>query len=366
MSNNTFIEPQPEETGYTKTFWIGLGVSVITNLIQAFALSFQRKSHLLNDSLPIELRKGSFKRPMWTVAFFSFISANLIGSIFSIGYLPIVILAPIGAMNLVFNTFAAYIVLGDPLSRKNIIGTGLIAFGALLVGFFGVIPEPNHSLEDLMRLYRKNAFIIYFAILESFILALMILTHFLEHKCIMAELKDKTGLRKIYGFAPPDLKKWVGISYGVLSGNVSSQSMLFAKSGIELIILTVAYQQNQLQYPLTWFLLVMMVLTAGMQLFYLNKGLKLCDNLILVPLSFCAFNVSCLFNGLVYYDQWDRLRWYQIVFVMLGVIVTVYGVVLLSWKSSAEFTEELQEEERSALLAEGESDDDEEERRDYR
>jgi drug/metabolite transporter (DMT)-like permease len=123
MSNNTLIEQhEGEEIGYTKTFWIGLGVSVITNLIQAFALSFQRKSHLLNDALPIELRKSSFKRPMWTVAFLSFISANLIGSIFSIGYLPIVILAPIGAMNLVFNTIAAYIVLGDPLSRKNIIG----------------------------------------------------------------------------------------------------------------------------------------------------------------------------------------------------------------------------------------------------
>jgi formate-dependent nitrite reductase membrane component NrfD len=136
--------------------------------------------------------------------------------------------------------------------------------------------------------------------------------------------------------------------------------MLFAKSGIELIILSVAYQQNQLQYPLTWFLLVMMVLTAGMQLFYLNKGLKLCDNLILVPLSFCAFNVSCLFNGLVYYDQWDRLRWYQIIFVVLGVIITVYGVVLLSWNSSAQLSEE--EEERDALLADDESNDEQ----DYR
>lgn len=44
--------------------------------------------------------------------------------------------------------------------------------------------------------------------------------------------------------------------------------MLFAKSGIELIILSIAYDENQLQYPLTWFLLFMMILTGGMQVKY--------------------------------------------------------------------------------------------------
>jgi drug/metabolite transporter (DMT)-like permease len=115
--------------GYTKSFWIGLGVSVFTNLVQAFALSFQRKSHLLNDTIyPHEQRKSAWKRPMWLFAFLSFLTANTIGSIFSIGYLPIVILAPIGAMNLVFNAFAANIVLGDPLSKQSILGIYFLLF----------------------------------------------------------------------------------------------------------------------------------------------------------------------------------------------------------------------------------------------
>lgn len=41
--------------------------------------------------------------------------------------------------------------------------------------------------------------------------------------------------------------------------------MLFAKSGIELIILTVVFKMNQLQYALTWILLIMMVVTAILQ-----------------------------------------------------------------------------------------------------
>lgn len=54
----------------------------------------------------------------------------------------------------------------------------------------------------------------------------------------------------------------------------------------------------------------------------------------MIPLSSCTFNVSCLFNGLVYYDQWDRLRWWQLSFVMVGVAITICGVLMISWRSS--------------------------------
>lgn len=116
-------EDNDDEAAYTKEFWIGIGVSVITNLVQAFAMAFQRKSHLLNDAIyPMEARKHYLKRPLWVVSFASFLTANIIGSVFSIGYLPIVILAPIGAMGLVFNAIAAKIVLGDPFRKNTVIG----------------------------------------------------------------------------------------------------------------------------------------------------------------------------------------------------------------------------------------------------
>ncbi|OAD66694.1 hypothetical protein PHYBLDRAFT_99255, partial [Phycomyces blakesleeanus NRRL 1555(-)] len=336
---------------------IGLGVSVITNLIQAFSMAYQRKSHILNDLFPKELRISAYKRPLWVAAFGSYMVANIIGSVFSIGYLPIVILAPIGAMNLVFNTVAARLVLGDPLTQRSILGTMLIVTGALLVGFFGIINEPNHSLDDLILLYKRPTFIIYFGILESGLLLMMLITQYLDYRYGSLDLDEWPPSKRLLGIRSlglVDLKTYIGMSnninvninihtyfsrakqervnflYGILGGCVSSQSLLFAKSGVELIILTVVYKENQLQYALTWILLAMMVITAILQLFYLNKGLRLCDTVMLVPLSFCAFNVSTLFNGLVYYDQWDRLQWWQLVCVLVGVSLTVVGVVFLS------------------------------------
>ena len=120
-----YEDDQSNQQAYTKEFWIGIGVSVITNLVQAFAMAFQRKSHLQNDKYPIEDRKSALKRPLWVASFATFLTANIIGSVCSIGYLPIVILAPIGAMGLVFNAIAAKIVLGDPFKKKTVIGKNI-------------------------------------------------------------------------------------------------------------------------------------------------------------------------------------------------------------------------------------------------
>ncbi len=46
-----------------------------------------------------------------------------------------------------------------------ILGTLLIAGGAVLVAIFGIVPEPTHSLEDLLVLFSRPAFVAYFTLL---------------------------------------------------------------------------------------------------------------------------------------------------------------------------------------------------------
>lgn len=54
-------------------------------------------------------------------------------------------------------------------------------------------------------------------------------------------------------------------SYGVFGANISSQAMLFAKSGLELLILSIFQGQNQFIYPLTWVLVAALIVTALLQ-----------------------------------------------------------------------------------------------------
>lgn len=54
-------------------------------------------------------------------------------------------------------------------------------------------------------------------------------------------------------------------SYGVFGANISSQAMLFAKSGLELLILSIFHGENQFIYPLTWVLVAALIVTALLQ-----------------------------------------------------------------------------------------------------
>src|SRR5688572_11155038 len=91
---------------------IGITIAVSTSFIQSFGLTLQRKSHIINENIyPKELRRSACRQPLWHLGFDTYIISNIIGSVFSIGYLPIVILAPLGAVTLIFNAFFAKILL---------------------------------------------------------------------------------------------------------------------------------------------------------------------------------------------------------------------------------------------------------------
>jgi drug/metabolite transporter (DMT)-like permease len=106
-----------------------------------------------------------------------FVSSNVLGSFIQIASLPVVILAPLGAVSLLWNAFFARFLLGDVFSPWMILGTFLIAGGAILIAIFGIVPEPTRSLEDLLALFRRPTFVAYFSLLGAFVvLALAIVS----------------------------------------------------------------------------------------------------------------------------------------------------------------------------------------------
>ncbi|KAF9123384.1 hypothetical protein BGW39_009009 [Mortierella sp. 14UC] len=356
-------------------FLVGISIAVGTSFIQSLGLTIQRKSHVINEAIhPKELRRQACHRPLWHLGFHTYILSNLTGTIFSIGYLPVIILAPLGAVTLVFNALFARLLLGDTFSRQSAAGTFLILLGAIMIGLFGVVPEPSHSLEDLIELWKRPAFIIYFSLIELTVVSLLVANRIVEkmltrnaqaslaahHRTGSASDINGVGVGsnlnnnsnnnlnihsgpygKLLGgrafgkLSPTKIKTILGISYGCVGGMLSSQALLFAKSAIELLYLTIVEGQNQFENPLSWFLVVALITAALLQLYYLNQGLRLCDTVLLVPLSFCAYNVSCLFNGLVYYNQWGRLYWWQILLILFGISQVLVGVLVLAWRPSA-------------------------------
>ena len=100
-----------------KDMWSPLIIAVVASMTQAFGISIQRKSYLTNnDSVTL------YKRPLWVCGFLIYTVSTLIGSTCTIGYLPIIILAPVGAIGLVFNAIFAKWILGDPFTQRTVVG----------------------------------------------------------------------------------------------------------------------------------------------------------------------------------------------------------------------------------------------------
>ncbi|KAH9937702.1 uncharacterized protein B0H18DRAFT_1091789 [Fomitopsis serialis] len=369
---------------------VGITVGLLASFVQSLGLTVQRKSHVLNQQLPEDQQKVEHRRPLWLLGFSIFISSNLFGSIFQIASLPVVILAPLGAVSLLWNAFFARILLGDVFSIWMLLGTLLIAGGAVLIAIYGIVPEPTHSLEDLLMLFNRPVFIVYFSLLGMITVVSLAVTHISEYSYrrrmalpdvspplsplvlptsqpsilttsttatnavdrnertplidrkprprsyIRSKSPSPSGSQSIISTAISFTTKstrtplYLAGSYASFSGIISGMCLLFAKSGVELLMLTFG-GDNQFWRWQAWLLLLSLGVCALLQLWYMHKSLVLADPTVVCPLAFCFYNLSSIFNGLVYFDQFSVLSNKQLILVLVGIVILLAGVGIVSF-----------------------------------
>ncbi|EJU01949.1 hypothetical protein DACRYDRAFT_116360 [Dacryopinax primogenitus] len=337
--------------------WCGILVGVLSSLIQSLGLTIQRKSHLQNDALPLHAQKPDWKRPLWLFGFSIFISTNFLGSVFQIASLPVVILAPLGAISLLWNALFARLLLEDPFTILMSLGTLLVSAGAVLVGIFGVLPSPTHTLDELIALFARPPFLAYFSVLLTATGSLLALTHVIEwrykatrHTEIEAyitasspQVTERTSLLHLPPLSIPShphptaasetQRLFIALSFALLSGTLSAIGLLFAKAGVELVVLTLG-GENQFWRWQAWVLVPGLATFGLSQLWYLQKSLEFANPTLICPLAFCMFNISSILDSLIYFDEFRRLSPLQLSMILLGTSLLLAGVWILSLQSA--------------------------------
>ncbi|KAH8835770.1 hypothetical protein DL96DRAFT_1575550 [Flagelloscypha sp. PMI_526] len=369
---------------------LGIGIGLFASCLQSLGLTIQRRSHVEDQNLPLGQQRSEYRRPLFLLGFSIFISSNLVGSVLQIIVLPIIILAPLGAISLLWNALFARLLLGDVFSHWLILGTIGIIAGALLIAFFGIVPETTRSLEDLIQLFSRPAFITYFSLLSFVIIVCLVTTHITEFTLSrrIATLSSSpetgssvslaprshsrtdpsvltTGLVENVGEELPTTERTpllsaahrtpssdsslsssstaaitknssiartrtiLAFSYASFSGILSGMCLLFAKSGVELLLLTIQ-GNNQFWRWQAWMLVFGLVAFALLQLWYLHKALVLASPTLVCPSAFCFYNLSSIVNGLVYFDQFSSIPPLHLGLVGLGIVILLGGVWAVS------------------------------------
>ena len=305
---------------------IGILVGLLSTSVQSLGLTLQRKSHILEDEKELQdVRRPPYKRRRWQLGMGMFIISNLVGSTIQITTLPLPVLSTLQASGLVFNSICATLILGEPFTRWSLGGTLLVSTGAVLIAIFGAIPEPAHSLDQLLLLLGRGPFVTWMICQAILVVAVILIAGFLTRVTSIS--------------ANPRVRLLRGLAYGAISGILSAHSLLVAKSAVELLVRTVIDRINQFNRWQSWIILLGLVFLALTQLYYLHRGLKLVSTSVLYPLVFCIYNIVAILDGLIYFKQTDRLSVLHACLIALGTLILLSGVLALSWRLSDEQTQ---------------------------
>lgn len=310
-----------EEPGTGALVALGIIVGLLSTCVQSVGLTLQRKSHMLEDEKEdFGTRRPPYQRRRWQIGMFLFLIANIIGSSIQITTLPLPLLSTLQASGLVFNSILASLLLKEPWTLRTAYGTVLVAAGAVLISLFSALPEPSHNLRQLLVLLHVPAFLVWFILSLVFVMGILI-ADFSMRKCISMQKRDSARIRLIRG-----------MSYGMVSGILSAHALLLAKSAVELIVRSLADNNNQFRSYQSWILLLAFLVLALAQLYYLHLGLKLISTSILYPFVFCIYNIVAILDGLIYFRQMDRLPVLHAGLIALGTVILLSGVLALSWR----------------------------------
>ncbi|CAO3629288.1 unnamed protein product [Mucor hiemalis] len=226
-----------------------------------------------------------------------------VGNFVAYGFAPASTIAPLGTTTLVSNVILAPLMLKEVFRKRDLLGVILAVTGAAIVVFSSNSEEIALSPELIVESLTQLRSIIYFILTGVAIVTLTILSPVYGASSIMIDL----GLVAIYG------------GYTVLS----------TKSVASLLSLTFF---KMFAYPISYILIFVLVVTAVLQIKYLNKALQRFDSTEVIPTQFVLFTVSAIIGSAVLYHDFDDMDVEQLSRFMSGCAIEFLGVYLITSK----------------------------------
>lgn len=317
--------------GPEKAIWvIGFAIAVVFSFLASVGINLQKKALKQNELMAEP--KPAYRLPLWMLGFILCVVGSVLDFV-AFGLAPQSLLAPLAALTLVWNMMLAPCFNKEKLSRKDIVSTLIIFVGATIAVVFASHTSPSYNLEMLMQLYRDPLTIVYFCVVFLTVVAHFAAIKVVDNLCLMSKR------HRIIQVGTPAMWSTIRlVGYAGLAGTLGGQSVLFAKSTAELLKGVFNGDASCFVHYQTYLIALALAVCLVLQIKYLNGGLVHYDALSMVPVYQAYWVISGVLGGVIYFQEIRTFSVLQAVMFVLGIGISIFGVVLLSRRKHAPST----------------------------
>ncbi|KAI7298308.1 DUF803-domain-containing protein, partial [Hortaea werneckii] len=271
-----------------------------------------------NDSHGISYLKS----PIWWVGIGLMVLGEA-GNFLAYGFAPASIVSPLGVVALVSNCLIAPLLLGEPFRWRDGLGVIIAIAGAVTVVLSASDSNPRLTPDKIWHLITQWEVETYFGISVFLVIVLSVASNKFGDRTVLVDL----GLVALYG------------GYTALS-----------TKGIASLLSNTIWRV--VTFPITYLLVAVLVLTAVMQIKYVNRALQRFNATQVIPTQFVLFTISVIVGSAVLYRDFETEAAGDAAKFVGGCALTFLGVwcITSGHNDESEADEEMAEEDDAVDL----------------
>ncbi|XP_064410493.1 NIPA-like protein 2 [Latimeria chalumnae] len=310
---NTFQAPGNYSLEITsssyKVHLVGILLAIIGNFLISIALNIQKCTHIRLSSKPIV--KPYYKSKLWWCGLL-LMGIGELGNFAAYGFAPATLVAPLGCVCVIGSAVISVVFLKEIMQSSDVLGVTLTILGTyILVTFAPKIPQEITALK--VHTYCVSWQFLIYVIIEIIIF------------CILLYLYAKKSVKNI-------------VLLLTLVALLASLTVISVKAVSGMINLS-AKGKMQLQHPIFYVMLVIMIATCCFQVKFLNQAMQLYNATEVVPINFVFFTASAIIAGVIFYQEFYGAALLNIFMFLFGCMLSFLGVFLITRNKGLKKTE---------------------------
>ncbi|PFH56057.1 hypothetical protein XA68_17136 [Ophiocordyceps unilateralis] len=240
------------------------------------------------------------KSPYWWLGQI-LITLGEMGNFLAYGFAPASIVSPLGVVALVSNCIIAPVMFHETFRVRDFWGVVIAVAGVVTVVLSAKQEETRLGPHEVWEAITTTAFEVYMAVTTVLILVLVWASRRYGKRTILIDL----GLVGLFG------------GYTAL-----------ATKGVSSMLSSTLWRA--FATPVTYVLILILLVTAVMQIRYVNKALQRFDSTQVIPIQFVLFTLCVILGSAILYRDFEKTTGEQAAKFVGGCLLTFFGVFLIT------------------------------------